>query len=371
MSKQTIGREYQHIEDFLIDGGSDSVLEVIDHLSLISKQPELLDYKWDGSASVYWGRDDSGQFYFIPKNQWNKGELLTKDQLYDNILNTGRQRPTQSTEDFVKSRESFGSLLMKLWRLFELNTPQDFRGFLNGDLIFTERLGNDLTITPNKVTFKFEKDSFDGRIQTAEVMVVVHGILDEFGMDVNGNIYQVSDEHIDGFNDSKDLIVLNTQCPSNDTIDIQDKLNIIREYVSNNRKHIDYISEYKTDGFTTLKSKLYTYSVAFGRSRESLTVLNWVRHSKISDNHKKEIVKLSKSPSWNKFWAVYVILQSLKLDILTELFKYDNTMSELGIDQTINGFYGGEGFVTQMDNGQHIKLINPEFRYSDTNQRFK
>ena len=371
MSKNTIGREYQHIEDFLIDGGSESVLEVVEHLNRAINDPIFFDYKWDGSASLYWGRDEDGKFYFIPKNQWSKGQLLSRDSLYDEILNTGRQRPSQSDKDFQKSRKSFGKSLMKLWDLLESNTPQEFRGFLNGDLIFTSRLGKDLSITPNKVKFKFDETSFDGRIKTADVMIVVHGQFDEFGMETLGNIYTVSDEEINKFNQSKKLIVLNTQFVNIPTINVQKKLDILKEYVTKNRKHIDKISDFEADGFTTLKSKLYSYSVAFGKSRESLSVLDWVQKSKLSSNHKTIIKSLSKTPEWNKFWAVYVILQSLKLDILTDIFKYDTTMAELGIEQTINGFYGGEGFVTEMDNGQIIKLINPEFRYADTNQRFK
>lgn len=371
MSKQTIGREYQHLEDFLIDGGSDSVLDVVEHLSTVIKEPSLFDYKWDGSNSIYWGRDENGDFSFSPKNQWNKGQRLTRKELYNEILNTGRQSPTQSNRDFVKSRKRFGKSLLKLWDILESNTPTDFRGFLNGDLLFTKPLGKNLTITPNKVTFKFDETAFDGRIKSAEVMVVVHGQFDEFGMDTNGNIYPVDDTEINGFNQSDKLIVLNTQFPMVPLINVQKKLDVLKDYVTRNRKSIDKISDFTTDGFTTLKSKLYSYSVSFGRSRESLPVLDWMRTAKFSDNQKNIIKRLSKTPEWDKFWAVYVILQSLKLDILTELLKYDTTMKELGIEMTINGYYGGEGFVTEMDNGQIIKLINPEFRYADTNERFK
>lgn len=371
MTKQSIGREYQHLEDFLIDGGSKSVLQVADHLSKTVKNPELFDHKWDGSASIYWGRDNNGDFYFIPKNQWNKGQLLTKDELYDEILNTGRKQKGQSHPEFREYRQEFATELIEVWDMFEENTPQDFRGYLNGDLVFTKSLGKDLTVTPNKVKFDFDETAFNGRIKTAEVMVVVHGQFGDFGLETLGNISLVDDSVIDGFNESDELIVLNTQTPSVSNIDIEKKLNILKEYVTKNREDIDKISNFSMKGFTTLKSKLYSFSVSFGKLRDGITVLDWLKGSKVSSNQKQIIRKLSKTPEWDKFWAVYVILQSLKLDILTELFKNDTSMKDLGINKTINGFYGGEGFVTEMDNGQIIKLINPEFRYSDSNERFK
>lgn len=363
-----IGRPYQHIEDFLIEGGSQAVLDVVEHMKKVVDNPSLLDYKWDGSASIYWGRSENGDFFFIPKNQWSKGKLLSRSDLRTEILNTGRKHSSQTEDEFNEAREGFADLLTDLWDLFESNTPKKFRGFLNGDLIFTEPLGDDLTVTPNKVTFRFEENAFGGRIQSAKCMAVVHGKFSEFGLDTIGNIQEVDDSEIENFNQSNELIVLNTQTPDVESLStIERKLNILDEYVNKYHKNIDMISEFSQKGFTTLKSKLYKYSVTLGKSRESLSVLDWVKKSKLSDNHKKIIWELSKTNQWDKFWGVYLILQSLKLDILSELFKYDTQTEHLGISMSINGYTGGEGYVTEMEDGRIIKIINPEFRYSDTN----
>jgi hypothetical protein len=71
-------REYAHPEEYLIRDGVDAGIEILQELKDDLAQPETLNVKWDGKAAIFWGRDEAGQFYMVPMNQWNKGQKLVK-----------------------------------------------------------------------------------------------------------------------------------------------------------------------------------------------------------------------------------------------------------------------------------------------------
>src|SRR6056300_761932 len=64
-----VGREFNHLEDlvFTEDGGVFKAINVLKNLASGAKDVAV---KWDGNPTVYWGRDDKGQFRMFPKNAW-------------------------------------------------------------------------------------------------------------------------------------------------------------------------------------------------------------------------------------------------------------------------------------------------------------
>ena len=63
-----VGRKYQHIEDLVIANGSIGGLHAVERMRDMAQNYGTIELKWDGMPVVYWGRDDNGTFYMIPKN---------------------------------------------------------------------------------------------------------------------------------------------------------------------------------------------------------------------------------------------------------------------------------------------------------------
>ena len=373
-----IGREYQHIEDLLIVDGAAGGIEAVEELEDSIENTQTLDFKWDGGASVYWGRNEDGQFVFVPKNQWGKGQFLTKQGLHDEIRNTGRKSRSQSDEEFDAIRTKMANQYQRLWNLFEEATPSNFRGYLNGDLMFTEqqRPNEDGTysFTPNKITYKVQPNGLYGKMKTAEAFVIVHGKVEEFGQDAS-NIIMVNDGVIDQFNrNTNKVIFLNTQHPHQSLSD-QD-IQIIRrakQYIASNANHIDQIANFSAPKFTTIKKVLYDFSVAKGKNHGNLDFATWLQNSKVSQNHKAILQELMQTPSWDIFWNAFDLLVDAKHEILDHLLdqSHSHMGDKLGITAEVGGKRGGEGLVKKRKSGGYTKMVNPHFRSADLNTRFK
>ena len=149
-----IGREFNHLEDYVFAEGSKGVERVLGYLKHMATEATGRDYslKWDGNPTVYWGREPDGQFVFVGKNNWDKadqgGFSTSPEELEQFIMSRGKGEPW---------RAQFASDLAACWHIFEAGTPEDFRGYFYGDMLFHPGKPFDvehqeLVFTPNKVT---------------------------------------------------------------------------------------------------------------------------------------------------------------------------------------------------------------------------
>lgn len=372
----TIGREYQHIENLIIINGSQGGIDAVDELLESIKNPHTLDLKCDGSAAVYWGRDSTGTFVFVPKNQWQKGLFLTKEALMHEINNTGKKRLLETIEEFHSSRAALANLYSRLWDIFEYSTPVGFRGYLNGDLIFTEpqalNENNVYQVTPNKVTYEIAANGLGGKMKSAQAFVIVHGKLNEFGIPAAGNIQHESDLVINLFNRKPNLIVLNTQRPNFTISSVENSLIQLKDFITQHAISIDSVVNFTTPKFSTLRKVLYDYSIAVGKSTEPLAFSNWLESSKISENQKNIIKELMLHQSWNIFWSAFNKLIEVKHNILNEIYVQinDDLYNRLGFQTFIGDEPCGEGLVKNLKNGMIGKLITPQFRCAAINSKF-
>lgn len=373
-----VGREYQHLEDLLITNGASGGIEALSELRLISRNPSSLNMKWDGMAAVFWGRDESGQFFFSPLNQWTKGQKLDRDGLASEIRNTGRPKPDQSQEQFAKSRSELGSKYQRLWDIFERATPKDFRGYLNGDLMFTEKQSPTpegyYEFTPNKVTYRVNKNGLFGKMPTASVFVAVHGKIDTFGSPATGNLKRVTDDVISAFNKTADLIALPIQTPAVELNQVDSEITQGMKFVSDHALAIDTVSNFTAPKMSTFKKILYDYAVKLAKSNGTLDFNQWLESSKVSENQRNIINEFTKSHKneWKAFWQAFNIVRDVKHDVLEDLnTKHGKDMaSRLGIMAITGGKPGGEGFVKSTASGGMAKLVNPRFRSAPDNPRF-
>ena len=373
-----VGREYQHLEDLLITDGAKGGIEAVNELKHIAQQPDTMNMKWDGGAAVYWGRNAKGEFVFAPKNQWDKGQMLDRTGLETEVQHTGRPRPGQSPEEFAEIRKGMAQRYMQLWDIFEKATPKDFRGYLNGDLMFTEQQqpgeNGYYEFTPNKVTYRVAPNGLYGKMKTAKAFVAVHGKLQEFGAEATGNIEQVPEAEVLRFNKTPELIVLPTQHPAVKLSPIDQEAETTLGLISNNAKAIDDIANYTADRFTGFKKILYDYAVKRAKANGNLDFNAWLKDCKLSEPQKVTTQKVitEKAREWKIFWTAFDAVLKLKHDVLEDLHNIHgkHMANSLGITAITNNKPGGEGFVKTMKSGGMAKLVNPNFRSAPDNPRF-
>jgi len=373
-----VGREYQHLEDLLIINGATGGIEALSELKLASRNPSTMNMKWDGMAAVFWGRDETGQFFFAPLNQWSKGQKLDKDGLATEIQNTGRPRKDQTPEEFAADRSKLSSKYRKLWDVFERATPKDFRGYLNGDLMFTEpqplKPEGYYEFTPNKVTYRVAPNGLFGKMKTAHAFVAVHGKIDSFGSPASGNLKAVSPDIVMQFNKTPELIALPIQNPKIQLEPMDPKISQAMKFISDNALAIDTVSGFSAPKLSTFKKVLYDYAVKLAKSSGNLRFEDWLDESKVSDNQKNIINGFIKEhkKEWKVFWEAFKLIRDMKHDLLDDLHgKHGESMyDQFGIRALTGGKPGGEGFVKSTASGGMAKLVNPHFRSAPENPRF-
>ena len=179
-----IGREFQHLEDLVFAEGSKGAARAFEYLTHMATEATGKDYslKWDGAPTVYWGREPDGTFVFVGKNNWDKadqgGLASSPEELRNFVLSRGKG------EDW---RAKFADDLAECWHIFEAGTPENFRGYFYGDLLFYpgkpfEVKQQQLMFTPNKVTYIVPVEQELGLLLfRAKAAVVVHKYLKRFG----------------------------------------------------------------------------------------------------------------------------------------------------------------------------------------------
>lgn len=373
---EAVGREYQHLEDLLIDQGTAGGLAALTGLADVVKNPAQMNVKWDGSASVFWGRNKQGDFVFAPLNQWSKQTPLTKQQLTQEIQQTGKPRPGQDPEEFRAGREQLAGSYIKLWDIFQAATPVNFRGYLNGDLMFTSRPDRDsqgnYEFTPNKVKYVVDPDGFSGKMATAEVFVTVHGKIDEFGAPPTGNMYSVSDNIVEEFNRTPRLIVLPTQHPNVPvTADVK-KINQAAEFIKRNQAGIDKVAKFTAPKMTTFPAILYKYAVQ--RAKKKISWTDWLPQSKLSANQISILDQsgIAQGADWKNFWQAFDMLLDLKHQVLDDIQNThgEDLHSKFGIRAYTQDQPGGEGYAWALNSDQMAKMVNPRFRSAPDNPRY-
>ena len=164
------GVRIEHPEDMVLDGGSRGLQAALQGIMSAAKQPGDTTVKWDGRPAIIFGRKPTGEFVLT-----DKSGFLAKG--YDGLATSPEQ-----IERIMAARGGERGELVDLYRrLFPLlrrAVPQDFRGYVQGDLLYASQpeIKNDAyEFQPNTVKYRVPVDSALGqKIGNSEVGIVVH-----------------------------------------------------------------------------------------------------------------------------------------------------------------------------------------------------
>jgi hypothetical protein len=144
-----------HIEDLVFDRGTRGVEEAMSIMTHAAEDTRKhTTVKWDGKPAIIWGRDENDQFVLTDKSGFGakgySGRATSMQQLAGIMQARGGERG-----------ELIG-IYAKLWPLLEAATPPNFKGYIQGDLLYTEtppEISGAYEFKPNFVEYRIPADS--------------------------------------------------------------------------------------------------------------------------------------------------------------------------------------------------------------------
>lgn len=348
--KESKGRDINHIEDLLLFYGVQGGRKALNALKSLENEPQNTTIKWDGSPALIFGRNEQGEFVLTDKSGFSakgyNGRVTSADDLQKMFLSRKMKDPTPQKE---QDRKDFAARMASIWGAFEQATPEDFRGYIHGDLMYSSTPAikdGKLVFQPNTTTYAVDPKSDIGqKIQASNVGIVVHAQIDHEG--------NKSKPDTTNFQ-AGDLLILPPVSPSvpaaavghdAQLADIEGKMDNGIDAL------IDPPAELKMKDFS---NQLYNYVNATVKSSDVPSAKGFV--SWTQDNDKISNVKKQRMLQWvsdneaafNNLWQVFNEISRLKDEIVTHLDDQD-----ADIEAYTNGQRGGEGYVV----GKDMKLV--------------
>jgi hypothetical protein len=165
------GVRIEHPEDMIFDQRPSAGLkQALNGIVAAAERPQETTVKWDGKPAIIFGRKPSGEFVLTDKSGFlakgYDGLATSTDQIAKIMAQRGGER---------------GELIAVYQRLFPLlrrAVPQDFRGYIQGDLLYSstpQKIGNQWVFQPNTVKYTVPVDSELGKkIADSTAAVAIH-----------------------------------------------------------------------------------------------------------------------------------------------------------------------------------------------------
>jgi hypothetical protein len=161
----------EHLEDLVFEKGSRGIVEalsIIQHAGENTRKHTTV--KWDGKPAIIFGRKPNGAFVLTDKSGFTaKG--------YDGLATSPEQIARIMNMRGGERGELIG-IYAKLFPLLRAATPENFKGYIQGDLLYTEtppEVSGAYVFQPNFVEYKIPAGSTLGqRIGASEVGVAIH-----------------------------------------------------------------------------------------------------------------------------------------------------------------------------------------------------
>jgi hypothetical protein len=161
----------EHLEDLVFRRGTAGVrqaLEIIDH---VAEDPSTTTVKWDGKPAVIFGRKPA------------TGEFVLTDGAgfeargYDGLA-TSPEMMAQIQNTRAGERGELINIYRQLWPKLEAALPDNFRGYVKGDLLYTQRpplqAGN-YVFQPNTVEYRIPaRSSLGQQIGDSDTGIAMH-----------------------------------------------------------------------------------------------------------------------------------------------------------------------------------------------------
>lgn len=341
-----------HIEDLVFDKGSRGIADAIAIIQHAAENTaKTTTVKWDGKPAIIWGRKPDGTFVLTDKSGFHaKG--------YDGLATS----PVEIANIMTKRGGERGELIgiyEKLFPMLAAATPEDFTGYVKGDLLYISQppeVTGAFVFKPNTIEYKIPAASALGqRIGQSKVGIAVHTRIPDQGSAEQpiGN---------EKFNPVPGLLLIEPSVKDIKNIAPENKLiRQIKQLNAAKGKDIDHLfnpAELRAAQVTDLPAlcKQYINSRIDTNFENLLPAFgDWLKN-KVTPRKYNNIVEYLQSPRSNldgmsAAFTAFLGLHDLKM----------NTLHQLDLQQP-----GQEGWVLATDAGR-AKLVN-RFGFSAQNR---
>ena len=161
----------EHLEDLVFEKGTRGVREALAIIeAAAANTADTTTVKWDGKPAIIWGRKPDGRFVLT-----DKSGFLAKG--YDGLATSPDMLARIQNMRSGERGELIG-IYAKLWPMLEAATPKNFKGYVQGDLLYTEtppEQAGAYVFKPNFVEYRIPASSKLGQaIGESEVGIAVH-----------------------------------------------------------------------------------------------------------------------------------------------------------------------------------------------------
>jgi hypothetical protein len=333
----------EHLEDLVFRRGTRGVQEALAIVQAAADNPgSTTTVKWDGKPALIFGRKPStGEFVLTDGSGF---EAKTYNGLF-----TSPGMLAQAMSQRSGDRTELVNLYRKLWPKLEAALPENFRGYVKGDLLYTttppEQSGN-FVFRPNTVEYRIPaKTALGQRIGASEIGVAMHSMYADVG-DARQPLSRVR------FNDVPGLLLIEPIYGREITLD-PGIVKEIRSVVRSKGSAIDTLFnpvELRAAQITDL-AKLcidyINYRIGTGNFDNLLGGFGQWLQTKVTPRKFANIIEYLKSPGSNTegmaaAFTLFILLHDLKMSVLSQLDRQSP---------------GNEGWVMATPSG-YAKAVN-------------
>jgi len=330
-----------HPEDLVFDQGSKGIRNAGNVMSQMGKgNNNNVSIKWDGCPALIFGRDERGRFVLTDKAAFKAKKydgLATSPEDIQRIMATRKGDRTELVQTYTK-----------LWPLVEATIPDDFRGYMFGDLLYSDTppvKNNKYVFKPNVVTYEVDANTELGKqVGASEAGIVIHGYFANAGSEPN----PVSDPN-SKMNDVPQMLMISSTFGANPDVTI-DKRSMGRIHaVLDSAREIDKLfhpaslRQQKISNFPGLMKQFINVKVRQGNF-DNLTseFFNWLPASGVNEDQQNRI-KQHVAQNKEGFMAV---VQSFKAVTAAKQQIIDQLDQQSGpVRASVEGEPGHEGYV--------------------------
>ena len=342
----------EHLEDLVFEKGTRGVKEALAIINAAAENTaNTTTVKWDGKPAIVFGRNPEGRFVLTDKSGFTaKGYdgLATSPDMLARIQNMRSGERGELIEIYAR-----------LWPMLEAATPANFKGYVQGDLLYTQtppEQAGAYVFRPNFIEYRIPAESKLGQaIGASEVGIAIHTRYADPGSNA------VPIKHV-SFNPHPGLLLIEPTVKDIQNVTPSRKLEReLRSVVARNGAAIDSLfnpAELRAAGITDLPQlcKRYINSRIDTNSDNLLADFGpWLQNS-VTPRKYNNIVEYLQSPRSNldgisAAFTAFLLLHEIKTDMLNQLDRQQP---------------GQEGWVIASDAGR-AKLVN-RFGFSAGNR---
>ena len=171
----------EHLEDYVFRNGSAGIKKALDIAKHTAADTgKTTTVKWDGKPALIFGRDANGTFVLTDVSGFTakgyNGLFTSPKQVRKHLASRDADAAAQGKP--ATRVQDLAPIYDKLWGMLEAAVPQNYRGFVQGDLLYINtpplEAGNYI-FTPNAIEYKIPANSDIGqRIGASDVGIAMH-----------------------------------------------------------------------------------------------------------------------------------------------------------------------------------------------------